>query len=80
MLIRRDGLMALPYPGIAHNFEKLLSARQAPPTAGYSMNPLQQREAMQQESFKQRRTELLNKAAGSAGETGQFVAKKLLSV
>ncbi len=80
MLIRRDGLMATPYPGMAHNFEKLLSARQGPPTLGYTMNPLQQREAMQKELFEQRRTELLNKAAGTAGESGQWVAQKLLSV
>jgi hypothetical protein len=79
MLIRRDGLMAQPYP-MAHNFEKLLSARYAPPTAGYTMNPLQQREAMQKEQFEQRRNELLAKAAGTAGETGQWVAQKWLSV
>jgi hypothetical protein len=80
MLIRRDGLMANPYPGVAHDFGKLLSARQAPPTSGYSMNPLQQREAMQMEHFEQHRTELVNKAAGTAGQTGQWVARKLLSV
>ena len=79
MLIRRDGLMAQPYP-MAHNFEKLLSARSAPPTAGYALNPLQQREAMQKEHFEQGRTELLVKATGTAGESGKMVAQKWLSV
>ena len=79
MLIRRDGLMAQPYP-MAHNFEKLLSARAAPPTAGYAMNPLQQREAMQKEYFEQRKTELLAKASGDSGPSGQWVAQKMLTV
>ncbi|KAK3936900.1 hypothetical protein QBC46DRAFT_461206 [Diplogelasinospora grovesii] len=83
MLIRRDGLMAQPYP-MAHNFEKLLSARMAPPTAGYAMNPLQQREAMQKEDFEKRRSELLNKATGTAtgstGESVKLVAQKWLTV
>jgi len=65
---------------MAHNFEKLLSARSAPPTAGYSMNPLQQREAMQKEQFEQRRAELLAKASGESGSSGEWVAQKMLAV
>ncbi|KAK0724767.1 hypothetical protein B0H67DRAFT_598256 [Lasiosphaeris hirsuta] len=79
MLIRRDGLMAQPYP-MAGDFEKLLSARQAAPTAGYALNPLQQREAMQRQEFEQARTELLAKATGTAGESGRSVAKKWLAL
>lgn len=79
MLIRRDGMMAQPYP-MAHNFEKLLSARSAPPTAGYTMNPLQQREAMQAQQFEKGRAQLLAQAAGTAGESGQWVAQKWLSI
>ena len=72
--------MASPY-GNAQNFEKLLSARYAPPSAGYTMNPLQQREAMQKEYFEQRRAELLAKASGKAGgEEAQWVAKSWLTV
>ncbi|KAI1082614.1 hypothetical protein F5B20DRAFT_569213 [Whalleya microplaca] len=79
MFIRRDGLLASPY-GAAHNFEKLLSARTAMPAAGYSMNPLQQREAMQKERFEHFRAELIAKAAGNAGEGTQWVAQKWLTV
>ncbi|GJC77758.1 white-opaque regulator 2 [Colletotrichum liriopes] len=79
MLIRRDGLMAQPYPQ-AHNFEKLLSARFAPPSAGYSMNPLQQREAMQKEFVEKNKAELLAKATGTAGQAGQWVAQNWLTV
>lgn len=79
MLIRRDGLMASPY-GAAQNFEKLLSARDAPPTAGYSMNPLQQREAMQKEYFEQRKAELMAKATANSNEATQWVAQKWLTV
>jgi hypothetical protein len=79
MLIRRDGLMAQPYP-MAQDFGKLLSARTAPPTTGYTMNPLQQREAMQKEHFEQRRAELLAKASGDSGPSGQWVAEKWLTV
>lgn len=79
MLIRRDGLMAAPYPQ-AHNFEKLLSARMAPPTAGYEMNPLQQREAMQRAFVDKNKAELLAQATGSAGQSGQWVAQNWLTV
>jgi transcription factor-like protein len=79
MLIRRDGLMAAPYPQ-AHNFEKLLSARLAPPSAGYEMNPLQQREAMQRAFVDKNKAELLAKATGTAGQSGQWVAQNWLTV
>ncbi len=79
MLIRRDGLVAQPYP-MAHNFERLLSSRLAGPTAGYMMNPLQQREAMLAEDLEKRRAELLKNATGSAGESVRSVAKKWLAV
>ncbi|KAK0610468.1 hypothetical protein B0T17DRAFT_620944 [Bombardia bombarda] len=80
MLIRRDGLIAQPYP-IAHNFEKLLSARQAPPAASYTMNPLQQRETMQKEHFERKRSELLAKASETtATESIKKAIEKFLGV
>lgn len=80
MMIHRDGLMASPY-GSAQNFEKILNARHAPPTAGYALNPLQQREAMQKVSFDQQRAELLTKASGAAPHPStQWVAKNWLTV
>lgn len=80
MLIRRDGLMAQPYP-MAHNFELLLSsARHEAPAPGYALNPLQQREAMQQEDLEKRRAELLANVTGQANESAVYVAKKMLSV
>lgn len=39
MLIRRDGLVSNPYPQ-AQDFEKLLSAKTAPPFAGYAVSPI----------------------------------------
>ncbi|KAM0811967.1 putative Zn(2)-C6 fungal-type domain-containing protein [Seiridium cardinale] len=79
MMIHRDGLMASPY-GSAQNFEKILNARNAPPTSGYTLNPLQQREAMQKMAFEQRRSDLLSKATGNAGESTQWVAKNWLTL
>ncbi|KAJ2904659.1 negative acting factor [Zalerion maritima] len=79
MLIRRDGLLASPYP-MAHNFEKLLSARYGPPTAGYSMNPFQQREAMQKEYIEQKKQELMNKALAGGNQQTNWVASKWLSM
>lgn len=79
MLIRRDGLMAQPYP-VSQNFMKLMSARCAPPTNGYALNPLQQREAMLKEQFESKRTELLQKASNNAGPGVEYVAKSWLSV
>lgn len=79
MLIRRDGLMAQPYP-VSQNFVQLMSARCAPPTNGYTLNPLQQREAMIKEQFESKRTELLAKASNNAGPGVEYVAKSWLSV
>jgi hypothetical protein len=80
MLIRRDGLMAQPYP-MAHNFERLLSARLAPPTSGYTMNPLQQREAMRKEFLDQKRAELVAQASGSAGgKNEKWLSTSILTV
>lgn len=71
--------MAQPYP-VTPDFAKLLSARCAPPTTGYTMNPLQQREAMLKEQFDSKRTELLQKASNNAGPGVEYVAKSWLSV
>ncbi|KAM5372910.1 hypothetical protein ACJZ2D_007247 [Fusarium nematophilum] len=79
MLIRRDGLMASPYP-MAHNFEKLLSARAAPPTAGYAMNPIQQREAMHKEQIERQKTELLMKVMGTSGQLDEKVVDGILNL
>lgn len=77
MLIRRDGLMATPYP-TGPNFEKLLSARIQPPSAGYKMNPIQQREAMQKELVERQKAELLSKAMGPSGQIDPTTANYFL--
>lgn len=79
MLIRRDSLMAQPYP-VTNDFLKLMSARCAPPTEGYTMNPLQQREAMLREQFENKRADLLQRASNNAGPGVEYVAKSWLSV
>jgi hypothetical protein len=57
MFIRRDGLMAAPYPQ-ANDFEKLLSARMlADPQVGLDTK---QREAIQRQMHEQRKAELLS--------------------
>lgn len=67
MLIRRDGLMAEPYP-MAHNFVKLMSARYVPPSNGHTMSPMHQREATpKKQQFEGNRKELLPKASNVAG-------------
>lgn len=66
MLIRRDGLMAEPYP-MAHNFVKLMSARYVPPASGSTMGPVQQREAMAEKQPEGNKKELLPKAPNDAG-------------
>ncbi|KUI58198.1 White-opaque regulator 1 [Cytospora mali] len=67
MLIRRDGLMAEPYP-MAHNFVRLLSARYVPPTTGSTMSPLHQREAMPDKQQPEgNKKELLPKTSNNAG-------------
>lgn len=60
MLIRRDGLMAEPYP-MAHNFVRLMSAKYLPPPAGDSMSPLQQRDATPKKPLEANKKELLPK-------------------
>lgn len=67
MLIRRDGLMASPYP-MAHNFEKLLSARTAPPTAGRTLSPIQQQEVIHIGHVENQKAQALNKALGTPGQ------------
>lgn len=79
MLIRRDGLGTQSYP-VSQNFVKLMSARCAPPTTGYTMNPLQQREAMLKEQLENNRTELLEKGENNAGPGVGYVTKSWLSV
>ncbi|SPJ74819.1 related to negative acting factor [Fusarium torulosum] len=78
MLIRRDGLMASPYPG-SYNFEKLLSSKTAPAMAGYSLNPIQQHEAMQKERIDRQKTELLSKARGTLNPD-EMVASRMLQL
>lgn len=80
MLIRRDGLMAQPYPD-AHNFEKILSsARHAPPAMGQSLNPTQQWEAMQKNYAENGKAELLARAVAKTGKSGEWVAQKWLQI
>ena len=72
--------MVQPY-AMSHNFGKLLSdARRAAPSAGYAMNPLQQREAMLRQEFEQRKSELISSVTVAVEESAQTVAKKWLSV
>jgi hypothetical protein len=78
MLIRRDGLMANPYPG-AYNFEKLLSSKTAPAMAGYTLNPIQQHDAMQKERVHYQKHDLLSKARGSLNNE-ERVAQGLLQL
>ncbi|KAK3989668.1 hypothetical protein QBC44DRAFT_358970 [Cladorrhinum sp. PSN332] len=82
MLIRRDGLLAKPYP-MAHDFQRLLgAAREGPPLlSGYQLNPLQQREVMVREEKERGKDELLKKAAGGAKDDEVVSAvKKMLVV
>lgn len=71
--------MASPYP-MAHNFEKLLSARTAPPAAGFTMNPIQQREAMQAAYVEKQKAELLSKAMGTSGKIDEWTANNMLRI
>lgn len=52
----------------------------APPAAGYSLNPLQQWEALQKQSLDADRDELVTKASGDSGPYGTYVAQKMLHV
>ncbi|PNY25432.1 White-opaque regulator 1 [Tolypocladium capitatum] len=79
MLIRRDGLLASPYPQ-AEDFEKLLSAKTAPPSAAYATDPMQQREAMQRETIQRQTAELVSKAMGTSGKIDEWTAKTWLQL
>lgn len=81
MLIRRDGLMSQPY--IGHNFVKLMGEpANIPPSSGYAMNPLQQREAMQRAYTEKQKVDLVAKASGgiSSSDAVKSVAQKWLTV
>ncbi|PHH81230.1 hypothetical protein CDD83_3636 [Cordyceps sp. RAO-2017] len=79
MLIRRDGLVSSPYPQ-PQDFEKLLSAKMAPPAVGHTLNPLQQREAMQRETIQRQTAELVSKAMGTSGKVDEWTAKTWLQL
>lgn len=65
MLIRRDGLMAEPYP-MAHNFVKLMSARYVPPAPGSA----QQRDAVPDKQPDGNKKELLPKVPSNSAGPG----------
>ena len=77
MLIRRDGLLAAPYP-MAYNFEKLLSAGCGPPTAGFNMNPLQQRGRVRNDYVDQKKEEIMKKPLACKDQQPNWVSKKWL--
>ncbi|UNI17361.1 hypothetical protein JDV02_003707 [Purpureocillium takamizusanense] len=80
MLIRRDGLVANPFPQ-AHDFQKLLSGRLSPAAAGAGANdPLHQREAMQRETIQRQTAELVSKAMGTSGKIDEWTAKTWLQL
>ena len=54
--------------------------RNAPPQAGYAMNPLQQREAMHKEQMDRQKAELLRKAMGTSGKVDEWTAKTWLQL
>jgi hypothetical protein len=69
MLIRRDGLMAEPYP-MAHNFVKLMSARYVPPAPGPAPGPAQQRDAVPEKQPEGNKKELLPKVPSNSAGMG----------
>lgn len=79
MLIRRDGLVSNPYPQ-AQDFEKLLSARMATPSAAFPVSPILQREAMQKETMQRQTAELVSKAMGTSGKVDEWTAKAWLQL
>lgn len=79
MLIRRDGLFSNPYSQ-AQDYGKPLSAKMAPPSAGFSTNPIQQREAMQRETMQRQTAELVSKAMGTSGKVDEWTAKTWLQL
>jgi hypothetical protein len=72
MLIRRDGLMAAPYP-MAHNFEKLLSAKYATSPVSLPIHTVQQRESLQRDLHALH--ESLRIGHGPAGGVGEAQKK-----
>jgi len=53
----------------------------SPPLAGqYTLNPLQQREAMQREAWEKERTSLLKKASNSQGDSVERLIRAYLAV
>lgn len=74
---------------MSHNVQSLLllaTARgaggSAPPSAGYIMNPLQQREAMIKEDMEKRRADLMASAAttGTMGDEVKVITKAALEM
>ncbi|CAI4215658.1 unnamed protein product [Parascedosporium putredinis] len=79
MHIRRDGLLAKPYP-IGHSFEKILSSKLPQQSGEYPLDPWQQMDALRKEFVEQKRAELLSKAAGVGGSSGTDLAQRILTV
>lgn len=79
MHIRRDGLLAKPYP-IGHSFEKILSSKLPQQSSEYPLDPWQQMDALRKEFVEQKRAELLSKAAGAGGSSGTDLAQRILTV
>ena len=79
MLIRRDGLLAAPYP-MAYNFEKLLSAGCGPPTAGLNMGLFQQHGRVQNGHLEQRKEETTKKTLARKNERTDWGTGKWLVV
>ena len=79
MHIRRDNLLAKPYP-VAHNFERYLSTRAAyesTSSSEYPMDPFKQMEAMRKGFVDQKRAEMLSEAGGKGGEEGERIAEHM---
>ena len=53
---------------MAQDFVHLLASKTAPLTAGYTMNPIQQREAMLKDLTDRQKAELMAKAMGTSGQ------------
>jgi hypothetical protein len=75
MHIRRDNLLAKPYP-IAHNFEKVLSTHtlHSGSSAEHATDPLKQMEALRKGFIDQKKAELLTMATGKAGRSWRGVS------
>jgi hypothetical protein len=79
MLIRRDGLLASPFP-MAHDIVKLMSTKYPSSNGSVNLNPIQQHEAMKKEMAEKQQAELLAQAVGSAGKNVEWVARGWLTV